>query len=129
MSKSRKTTKLLLVQAHGGRCVLCGYDTSVRSLHFHHIDPSTKEFTLSGNTLVSARDRLYEETKKCLLVCSNCHGEIHDGLIDVSNSKSSALLDCFPHPQKKYCQGQLVKFVTVQFQIGVGKDVALVSSE
>ncbi|TMM05858.1 MAG: hypothetical protein E6G10_01630 [Actinobacteria bacterium] len=51
------------------------------NLQFHHVDPATKSFrmsTASGKSLASYR----EETKKCVLVCANCHGEIEAGLIE-----------------------------------------------
>jgi hypothetical protein len=49
-------------------------------LHFHHVDPATKAFTMSvasGKSL----GKLREEAKKCVLVCANCHGEIESGVI------------------------------------------------
>ena len=52
----------------------------MRSLDFHHIDPTEKDFAIS--TFKNKKiDKLKEELDKCILVCSNCHGEIHDGLI------------------------------------------------
>lgn len=27
-------------------------------------------------------DRVFEEMKKCVFVCANCHGEIHAGLVN-----------------------------------------------
>jgi len=54
-------------------CNICGYDKCIASLHFHHTD-NNKEFTISGNQSLK---RSIEEAKKCILVCANCHGEIH----------------------------------------------------
>lgn len=89
----RKRVREDVIEAHGGKCTICGYDRCIRSLHFHHLDPSTKSFTIGKNTRISARNKIYEESKKCILVCSNCHGEIHDGLIDLTGVYSSARLE------------------------------------
>jgi hypothetical protein len=40
----RRRAKLLLIADAGGRCQICGYDRCVGALHFHHVDPSSKEF-------------------------------------------------------------------------------------
>lgn len=80
----RRNCKKKLVELFGGKCEICGYNKCLRSLEFHHIDPTTKTFTISKYAVVSL-NRLFEEIKKCILVCGNCHGEIEDGLIlDVS---------------------------------------------
>lgn len=55
----------------GGACELCGYDKSPAALQFHHIDPSDKKYTLHSKNLLRA-DR-YEESKKCIVLCANCH--------------------------------------------------------
>jgi hypothetical protein len=60
-------------------CAICGYDKSTSALHFHHVDSSNKkrglEITkLYGLDIISAIDEL----NKCILLCSNCHCEIHD---------------------------------------------------
>ena len=60
----------------GPCCSRCGYNKCKAALCFHHEDPSTKEFQISGNWGLS-----WEKTKleldKCILVCANCHAEIH----------------------------------------------------
>lgn len=40
--------KRILVEEAGGCCVVCGYDRCIVNLHFHHVDPATKSFTMSG---------------------------------------------------------------------------------
>lgn len=75
----RKRTKIKLIEYKGGKCEICGYNRCNRALEFHHKNPSEKDFTISGRSL--SFDRLKDEVDKCLLVCSNCHSEIHDGLI------------------------------------------------
>lgn len=64
----------------GGKCQRCGYNKSLRSLVFHHTDPSQKEFSLGKRKCLNWPDTV-KELNKCQLLCANCHGEIHDGLI------------------------------------------------
>ena len=62
----------------GGKCARCGYDTCIKALEFHHLDPTQKEFTISnGNFRLK---EAIEESKKCILICSNCHRELHDNM-------------------------------------------------
>ena len=65
-------------ESRGGKCVRCGYDRCLKALEFHHIDPSKKDFTISNDhfKLLEA----VKESKKCILICSNCHKELHDNL-------------------------------------------------
>lgn len=60
----------------GGKCSICGYSKCKDSLSFHHIDPESKEFTISGKYNLSWK-KISKELDKCILVCMNCHGEIH----------------------------------------------------
>lgn len=57
------------------RCSKCGFDEP-GALHFHHTDPSTKEFEIM-KLLSSCRkidwDRVKQEISKCVLLCANCH--------------------------------------------------------
>jgi len=74
----RKIVKIKAVEYKGNRCILCGYDKCIQSLDFHHKDPKEKEFQISGGT--KSFEKMKIELDKCVLVCKNCHGEIHAGL-------------------------------------------------
>lgn len=70
--------KLELIQMMGGKCSRCGYDRNIAALEFHHTDPSKKLFQLDARHLSnSSIERIKEESEKCILLCSNCHKEIH----------------------------------------------------
>lgn len=43
---------------------------------FHHLNPLEKEFKLGSGNTMSWQD-YKKELEKCILVCSNCHKEIH----------------------------------------------------
>lgn len=63
----------------GGSCQHCGYNKCKRALQFHHTDPHTKEFQISGSHC-RKWSVLAAELDKCLLLCSNCHAEEHERL-------------------------------------------------
>lgn len=77
----RKRTKVKLVEYKGGKCQICDYNKSLNALHFHHLDPNEKDFSISGKSL--SFDKLKSEVDKCILVCSNCHSEIHEGITKI----------------------------------------------
>ena len=81
----RNRTKDKLVQAMGEQCVLCGYSRCNASIHLHHLDSETKDHTVA-QLLRNPRkiELIIEEAKKCVLLCANCHGEVHAGLVKVN---------------------------------------------
>jgi hypothetical protein len=54
------------------KCTKCGFD-HIAALDFHHEDPNTKEHNV--NRLISNKRfaKAYEEIKKCIVLCANCH--------------------------------------------------------
>jgi DNA-binding CsgD family transcriptional regulator len=74
----RKRVKLKLVEYKGGCCEKCGYNKSEQALQFHHINPEKKDFTVGGKSYSFERMKL--EVDKCIMVCANCHIEIHEEL-------------------------------------------------
>ena len=75
---SRRNNKIKLIEYKGGCCEKCGYNKSVSVLQFHHLDQNEKDFTIGGRSY--SYERLKKEVDKCILVCSNCHIEIHEEL-------------------------------------------------
>ena len=74
----RQRRKVELVEYKGGCCMLCGYKKCTRALTFHHLDPTKKDFTISGKSW--SAEKLKAEADKCILLCANCHIEEHDRL-------------------------------------------------
>lgn len=66
----------------GGKCTICGYYRCARALVFHHINPLKKDFTISHDTSRNW-EKVRSELDKCVLLCHNCHAEVHDGLLSV----------------------------------------------
>ena len=80
VSARRKKLRQMALEYKGGKCALCGYKKSVRSLSFHHIDPSKKDFGLSSRGFTRSWEKTLIELDKCILLCMNCHMEVHDGI-------------------------------------------------
>lgn len=75
----RKRKKNEAIIERGGKCNVCGYDKTPSALEFHHIDPDSKE--KAPNELMSlSLKKQKEELDKCILLCANCHREVHDRL-------------------------------------------------
>lgn len=84
VSKRRKKLKLMVIEYKGGKCVICGYKKYPGAFDLHHIDGSTKEFGLFQRGITRSWSKVKSETDKCVLVCANCHREIHGGKTQLS---------------------------------------------
>lgn len=80
------TRKLEIIQLKGGKCEKCGYDKNIAALELHHLNPKEKSFQLDARHLSNTtREKILEEAEKCILVCSNCHKELHHPTLEKDN--------------------------------------------
>lgn len=84
VSNWRKQLKQVLIAEAGGACAICGYSRHPAALHFHHVDPATKQFSLSQEGITRSVKRAREEAQKCVLLCANCHAEVEAGAASLS---------------------------------------------
>jgi len=75
----RQKAKLRAIKYKGGCCQICGYDKCVRALSFHHLDVNHKDFGISA--VSRSWSTIQAELDKCVLLCLNCHAEVHAGLL------------------------------------------------
>jgi hypothetical protein len=87
VTKRRRKLKVMAVEAKGGKCMFCGYSKYIGALDFHHLNESKKEFSLSIRGLTRSWSKILAEIDKCILVCANCHREIHGGMIQINEAK------------------------------------------
>ncbi len=74
-----------LVKEAGGKCTRCGYYTNLAALAFHHLDPKKKDFKLDARSLSNRTlEKVERELSKCILLCHNCHAEIHNPEMSLS---------------------------------------------
>ena len=75
--KRRQKIHQMAIAAKGGKCEKCGYDKCMEALEFHHLNGSDKNFGLSEKGYARAWKKVEKELEKCVLLCANCHREIH----------------------------------------------------
>jgi hypothetical protein len=74
----RRRVKIRLIEYKGGKCEKCGYNKKIPATYdFHHKDASQKDFGIATKGHCRNIESLKQEVDKCLLVCRNCHAEIH----------------------------------------------------
>lgn len=78
--RCQRRKKMTAIEHFGGKCQLCGYDKCQSALEFHHLDRSKKRQSPSYVIMRWAWADALIELEKCVLVCSNCHKEIHYGM-------------------------------------------------
>ena len=70
----------MAIEYGGGKCMLCDYNRCSDALEFHHKNSSKKEFSVSQSGLTRSWERVKNEIDKCVLVCANCHRELHNNI-------------------------------------------------
>lgn len=84
--------KKMFIDELGGGCSTCGYNKNYSALQFHHLH--NKSFSLDSRTIGnSSLVRLREELSKCILLCANCHLELHNpqcSLVDIPGFEPGA---------------------------------------
>jgi 5-methylcytosine-specific restriction endonuclease McrA len=90
VARRRRKAKETLVHEAGGCCAICGYSRYIGALEFHHVDPSQKRLEVNANGATISLDALRVEASKCVLLCSNCHAEVENGVTLLTSTVSSS---------------------------------------
>jgi 5-methylcytosine-specific restriction endonuclease McrA len=83
VQRRREKVRLMTINYKGGHCQVCGYDRCVEALELHHLDPSKKDFGISSKGYTRSWEKVKEEADKCVLLCANCHREVHAGMLQL----------------------------------------------
>lgn len=74
----------MVVKYKGNKCIICGYNKCIEALDLHHIDKTQKKFGIAGQGLTRSWESVKKEADKCILICANCHRELHAGKTQLS---------------------------------------------
>lgn len=74
---NKQIFKIKCLEYKGKQCEVCGYNKCIGALHFHHIDPFKKNFSISEFRYREFNDTIKSELDKCQVLCANCHAEQH----------------------------------------------------
>jgi len=80
VSKRRQKVREIAIDYKGGECIFCGYNKCFKALEFHHINSDGKDFGISDKGYTRSWKKVQKEIDKCVLVCANCHRELHAGI-------------------------------------------------
>ena len=58
------------------KCEICN-ENRYGVLDFHHKDPKEKDIEISVLVKTCNKKRILDEISKCMVVCSNCHRDLH----------------------------------------------------
>lgn len=98
----RVSSKKRVVESMGGKCQCCGYDKTDSALELHHINPEEKELSFGAiRANPKSWDKIVEELRKCILLCANCHREVHDGTTELPEKFESFNEEFVDYKSKK----------------------------
>ncbi len=83
VQKRRRQIRKRAVEYKGGKCQICGYDRCIESMEFHHLNSNNKDFGISEKGYTRSWRKVKAELDKCVMLCANCHREVHSGLLQL----------------------------------------------
>jgi 5-methylcytosine-specific restriction endonuclease McrA len=86
VQKRREKVRQMAVELAGAKCQLCGYQRCLEALEFHHRNDKKKDFSISNSGHSRSWARVKSEVGKCVLLCANCHREVHSGVSSIDQA-------------------------------------------
>ncbi len=102
--RSRRRIKRRAIALLGGSCAGCGAVVPAPVFEFHHRDGRTKDFAISHDGITRRWEKIEAELAKCVLLCANCHREVHAGARQLSEAEEPyRLCESGADPLHKRC--------------------------
>jgi hypothetical protein len=86
LADARRDRKSKAVALMGGTCAGCERTWAEEVFEFHHRDAAAKEFGISQDGIVRSWQKVVAELAKCVMLCANCHREVHAGVRHLDES-------------------------------------------
>jgi predicted HNH restriction endonuclease len=71
-----RSYKIQLLKIFGEKCSVCGYNKCIAALEFHH-KGKNKDLNIKRALHHLSKQKALKEAKKCIILCANCHRELH----------------------------------------------------
>ena len=84
LADERRARKAKAVAMMGGVCFGCDIVSSHEVFEFHHMNASDKEFGISQDGVSRSWQTVVAELAKCVMLCANCHREVHAGVRELN---------------------------------------------
>lgn len=79
----RRRRKIRAIEYMGKTCQGCGRDGHPAIFEFHHWNAAEKEFGISHTGIPHKWETVLAELAKCVMLCANCHREVHAGVREI----------------------------------------------
>lgn len=76
----RRRLKVRAADHMGGRCFGCDREGPAALFDFHHMEAADKSFGIGQDGIPRSWDKVVAELEKCVMLCANCHREVHAGV-------------------------------------------------
>jgi hypothetical protein len=94
---ARRELKQRAVAYMGSTCGECDRHGRPAVFEFHHIDATEKDFGISRSGIIRAWDKIVAELEKCVMLCANCHREVHAGVRAIRPTLLGLAEDALPY--------------------------------
>jgi hypothetical protein len=94
LSRDKKTRAIALM---GSACYSCDRVGPTALFEFHHWDSREKDFGISADGLSRPWENIAAELEKCVMLCANCHREVHAGIRTIRPTLLGLAEDALPY--------------------------------
>lgn len=81
----------------GSACCECERIGVSALFEFHHNDAREKDFGISRSGTVRSWEAVVAELEKCVMLCANCHREVHAGVRTIRPTLLGLAEDAAPY--------------------------------
>jgi len=88
----RRQKKVKAIQHFAGVCLGCRERYRPTVFEFHHWDSREKEFEIATAGMGRSWLKIVDELAKCVMLCANCHCEVHSGQLVLDRERDELIL-------------------------------------